>query len=69
MANKNLPSRYYLKAKDPAKAHFTQGVVFTDIRSPWAWLERTSGRDLSEHFTLEVVDEVYYGSNLLVDFK
>lgn len=65
----HLPSKYYLKAKDPAKAAFVQGVIFLDQRSPWEWLRRESGRDLSEHFTVEIVKEVYYGSNLVVDFK
>lgn len=69
MSNKNLPSKYYLKAVDPKFAAMTQGVVFSDIRTPWAWLFRQAKRDVSKQFTLEVVDEVYYGSNLLVDFK
>ncbi|UMO76454.1 hypothetical protein DNAM_260 [Pseudomonas phage BroderSalsa] len=65
----SLPSKYYLKAKDPAKAAFVQGVIFSDLLSPFEWLKRESGRDLSEHFTVEVVKEVYFPSNLSVDFK
>ncbi|AGH62730.1 hypothetical protein D305_gp53 [Pseudomonas phage UFV-P2] len=63
-----LPSKYYLKAKDPKFAALTAGVVFLDMRSPWRWLAIESGRDLREHFTVEVVKEVYFGSNLESDF-
>lgn len=59
-----MPSQYYLKAKDPSKAALVQGVVFLDERSPWRWLREESGRDLSEHFTLEVIKVVYFPSNI-----
>lgn len=65
-----LPSKYYLKAKDPARAAFTQGVIFSSERSGFEWLRRVSGRtDLEKHFTVEVVKEVYFPSNLVTDFK
>lgn len=63
-----LPSKYYLKARDPKHAALVSGVVFLDLRSPWVWLKKESGRDLRDNFTVEVVKEVYYGSNLTVDF-
>ena len=58
--SKFLPSQYYLKAKDPAKASFTQGVIFRDRQTPFEWLRKTSGRDLSENFTVEEVTIEYY---------
>lgn len=58
--SKHLPSKYYLKAKDRDKAVFTQGVIFIDRNTPWEWLLQTTGRDLSEHFTLEEVQEIYH---------
>lgn len=59
-----LPSKYYLKAKDRDKAAFTQGVIFIDRTTPWEWLQKETGRDLRDHFTLEEVKEVYYASHV-----
>ena len=67
--SKFLPSTYYLKAKDPARAAFTQGVIFRDQITPFQWLLREAGRDLSEHFTVEEVRIEYFPCNSQDFFK
>lgn len=67
--SKYLPSKYYLKAKDPKYALLVQGKVFLCQRSPWLWLEtKTSREDVREQFTVEKVDEVYFAVKGALDF-